>query len=105
MAPLDWAATQNNKGNALEATARAAWAGPAGLASLDAAIACYDQALLERRREVAPLNWAATQNNKGTALRDRAGRLGGGEGLASLDAAIACYDQALSVYPVAVQPG
>ncbi len=67
----------------------------AGLAALDAAIACYDLALQEYRQDNAPLRWATTQNNKSVALREQAGHLSGAAGLAALDAAIACCDLAL----------
>ena len=59
-----------------------------GTARLEEAVAAYRAALEERTRERVPLDWAATQNNLGTALqalgrageRDGAAR-GGGRGL------------------------
>ncbi|MGH2505036.1 MAG: hypothetical protein ACRDID_21205, partial [Ktedonobacterales bacterium] len=62
----------------------------AGLAALDAAIACYDLTLLAYQQDNVALRWAGAQNNKGVTLVERAGRLSGAAGLAALDAAIAC---------------
>ena len=63
-------------------------------AALEAAVATYREALKEytRERERAPLQWATTQNNLGTAL----GTLGEREsGTARLDEAVAAYREAL----------
>lgn len=38
------------------------------LARLQETVTAYREALKERTREKAPLDWAATQNNLGTAL-------------------------------------
>ena len=72
--PLDWAATQNNLGNALVALGER----ESGTAKLEEAVAAYREALKEWTRERVPLDWAMTQNNLGNALRPsgsaRAGR-------------------------------
>jgi hypothetical protein len=62
-APLDWAKTQTNLGNALCVL------GERGDDdALREAVAAYEAALLERARERVPLDWTATQNNLGAAL-------------------------------------
>ena len=86
--PLDWAATQNNLGNALwklgERESRTA--------RLKEAVAAYREALKERTRNDVPLDWAATQNNLGNALW----RLGEREsGTARLEEAVSAYREAL----------
>jgi CHAT domain-containing protein len=88
------AAVLLTRGNALQNMAQLSGGSDAKTLRVEA-IACYDAALLERRREVAPLNWAMTQNNKGNALRDLAGLLAGAERRTTLEAAVACYDAAL----------
>ena len=60
-APLDWAATQNNLGNALVTLGER----ESGTARLEQAVAAFTEALKERTRERVPLYWAATQNNLG----------------------------------------
>ena len=62
--PLDWAATQNNLGNALTILDRR----QDGTERLEQAVSAYRAALEERTRERVPLDWAATQNNLGNAL-------------------------------------
>ena len=64
LAPLDWAATQNDLGNALWTLGER----ESGTARLEEAVAAYRAALEERTRERVPLDWAATQNNLGNAL-------------------------------------
>ena len=86
--PLDWAATQNNFGNALKALGER----ESGTARLDEAVVAYRAALEERTRERVPLDWAATQNNLGNALK----ALGEREsGTARFDEAVAAYRAAL----------
>jgi hypothetical protein len=54
----------------------------------------FDEALKERTRDRVPLDWAATQANRGTAL----GMLGEREsGTARLEQAVAAYDACLGV--------
>jgi tetratricopeptide (TPR) repeat protein len=61
-------------------------------AALKAAVTVFRAALLERTRERVPLDWAATQNNLGAALRT----LGEREtGTARLDDAVTAYRSAL----------
>ena len=78
-------ATQDNLGNALITRGER----ESGTARLEEAVAAYRAALQERTRERAPLGWAATQNNLGTALleawgaRERYGTAGGGGGVLS----------------------
>ena len=62
--PLDWAATQNNLGNALTTLGQR----ESGTARLEQAVAAYRDALQEYTRERVPLDWATTQNNLGIAL-------------------------------------
>jgi len=86
--PLDWAATQNNLGNALRTLGQRE-TGPDRLAG---AVAAYRDALLEYTRDRVPLDWAMTQNNLGTALQT----LGQREtGTTRLEEAVAAYRDAL----------
>jgi tetratricopeptide (TPR) repeat protein len=57
--PLDWAATQNDLGNALSMLG----ARERDTARLEEAVVAYRAALEERTRERVPLDWAMTQNN------------------------------------------
>ena len=63
-APLDYAMTQNDLGNAYADL-------PVGdrAANLRQAIACYEQALRVLTPEAAPRDYALTQNNLGNAYR------------------------------------
>ena len=63
-----------------------------GTARLEEAVAAYRAALEERTRERVPLDWAATQNNLGTALRTLGERE---SGTARLEEAVAAYRAAL----------
>jgi tetratricopeptide (TPR) repeat protein len=63
--PLDWAATQNNLGNALALLGER----KADTARLAEAIVACRNALKEFTREREPLRWAGVQNNLGNALR------------------------------------
>ncbi|MCC5900139.1 MAG: CHAT domain-containing protein, partial [Phormidium sp. BM_Day4_Bin.17] len=87
-APLDWAETQNNLGNAYKNL-------PTGdrARNLQQAITCYNAALSVRTRETTPLEWATTQNNLGNAYRE----MSTGDRAANLKKAITCYNAALSV--------
>ena len=86
--PLNWAATQNNLGNALQALG----AREAGTARLEEAATVYREALKERTRDRVPLDWAATKNNLGHALQTLGARE---EGTARLEQAITAYREAL----------
>ncbi len=75
--PLDWAATQNNLGNALRTLGER----ESGTARLEEAVAAFRAALQEYTRARVPLDWAATQNNLGNRAlgaraRGRAARRG-----------------------------
>jgi tetratricopeptide (TPR) repeat protein len=86
--PLDWAATQNNLGNALLTLGER----ESGTARLEEAVAAYREALQEQTRERVPLDWAMTEMNLGNALV----RLGEREsGTARLEEAVAAYRAAL----------
>ena len=86
--PLDWAQTQSNLGNALQALGGR----ESGLARLEEAVAAYRAALEEYTRDRVPLNWATTQSNLGNAL----GMLGAREsGTARLKEAVSAYRAAL----------
>ncbi len=88
-APLLWAMTQNNLGNALFALGER----ESETARLEEAIAAFRAALSERTQGRVPLDWAMTQNNLGNALL----RLGErGSGTARLEEAIAAFRAALS---------
>ncbi len=67
--PLDWAATQNNLGNALLTLGER----ESGTARLEQAVAAFRAALTEWTRERVPLDWALSTGNQGVAL-DGAGR-------------------------------
>ena len=54
-APLQWAATQNNLGNALRTLGER----ESDTARLEEAVVAYRAALKERTRDRAPLDWAA----------------------------------------------
>ena len=70
--PLQWAAIQNNSGNAL----RVLGGRENGTANSEEANA-YREALTELTRERVPLDWATTQTNLGGALLVLAGRESG----------------------------
>ena len=88
IAPLAWAATQNNLGNAL----RSLGARESGTERLEEAVAAYRAALEERTRERVPLDWAGTQNNLGNALATLGARESGTE---RLEEAVVAYRAAL----------
>jgi tetratricopeptide (TPR) repeat protein len=68
--PLDWAMTQMNLGNALEALGER----ESGTAKLEEAVSAYREALKENTRERVPLDWAGTTGNHGEALMHLAER-------------------------------
>ena len=86
--PLEWAQTQNNLGNALQALGER----ESGTARLEEAVAAYRAALEEWTRERVPLEWAATQNNLGNALQVLGERE---SGTARLKEAVAAFRAAL----------
>jgi tetratricopeptide (TPR) repeat protein len=68
--PLQWAATQDNLGNALSRLGER----EGGIAKLEEAVAIYRDALNERTRERVPLDWALSLGNQGVALMHLAER-------------------------------
>jgi tetratricopeptide (TPR) repeat protein len=91
MRRLEWAATQNALGNALQVLGGR----ESGTERLDEAVAAYRAALQERTRERVPLDWAMTQNNLGLALERLRAREDGTERLRD---AVAAYRAALQEY-------
>jgi tetratricopeptide (TPR) repeat protein len=83
-----WAATQNNLGNAYAERIRGERA-----ENLEQAIFHYQQALEVYTRQAYPQQWAATQNNLATAYAERIR----GERAENLEQAIFHYQQALEV--------
>jgi tetratricopeptide (TPR) repeat protein len=87
-APLNWAMTQNNLGNALSTLGER----ESGTAKLEEAVLAYRAALQEYTRERVPLDWAAAQTNLSSALA----RIGEREsGTARLEEAVAAFRAAL----------
>jgi tetratricopeptide (TPR) repeat protein len=93
----DWAATQNNLGNALRTLGERA-GGEDGLAALNDAVTAYRGALEVYTRKDMPVGWATTQNNLGIALRTLGELVGGAKGLSALNEAVAAYRAALEVH-------
>jgi tetratricopeptide (TPR) repeat protein len=91
-APLDWAMTQNNLGNALQTVAPLETDNT--IARLNEAVHAYRESLKEYTRELTPVDWARTQSNLGNALST----LGEVEsGTARLHEAVAAFRDALTV--------
>jgi len=67
--PLQWAMTQNNRGNALLGLGER----ESGTARLEQAVAAYDAALKELTQGRVPLQWATVQMNRGTAVFEAGG--------------------------------
>jgi tetratricopeptide (TPR) repeat protein len=86
--PLQWAAIQNNLGNALTVLGNR----ESGTVTLEEAVGAYREALKELNRERVPLDWATAQTNLGSALMILASREGG---TTKLDEAVAAYREAL----------
>jgi len=90
-APLDWAKTQNNLGNALRILGER----ERETGRLEEAVSAYRESLKEYTRERVPLLWAGTQRNLGNAL----GALGDREsGTVRLEEARAAIGLAWDVY-------
>jgi tetratricopeptide (TPR) repeat protein len=85
--PLQWAATQNNLGNALRVLGERA----TRTVELEEAVTAYRNALMELTRERAPFEWATTQINLGSALLIIGERE---SGTTRLEEALAAYRQA-----------
>ena len=71
------------------------------LESLTKAVAAYQEALRFRTPERAPLSYAGTQNNLGTAYRDLAAHQ---DPLESLTKAVAAYQEALRFFSPSAPP-
>ncbi|HYN59401.1 MAG TPA: tetratricopeptide repeat protein, partial [Rubrivivax sp.] len=87
--PMDWAATQNNLGNALTALGER----ESGTARLEEAVRAFRSALGEYTRERVPLQWAMTQNNLGALLWTLGERE---SGTARLEEAVQAFRAALA---------
>jgi tetratricopeptide (TPR) repeat protein len=90
-APLDWAMTQSELGNALASLGER----ESGTARLNEAVAAYREALKESTRERVPLDWARIRNNLGNALRLLGEREGG---TARFNEAVEVFREALKEY-------
>jgi tetratricopeptide (TPR) repeat protein len=93
LATEDWDTDTQGKMRVMLAYALRIYGEQSGISQpLDEAIADLEEALKEQTRERVPLEWAATQDELGTALT----RLGQREaGTAKLEAAVAAYQEAL----------
>ena len=97
--PQDWATTQDNLGNMLQALGERQ-GGAEGSRRLAEAVDAYRQALTIRTRDDLPQQCAMTQNNLGQACARGAGRAAGGSGEEArrLAEAVEAYRQALTVF-------
>ncbi len=96
--PQDWAVIQDNLGMALQELGKRSSDKEEGDKLLEDAVAAYRSALEVRTKPDLPQNWAKTQNNLGTALRELGRRSGDKEqGGKLLQEAIAVYRSALEV--------
>ncbi len=86
--PEEWAAVQNNLGNAYCDRIRGDRA-----ENLEQAISAFELVLQVKTRETLPEDWAATQNNLANAYRDRIR----GDRAENLEQAIVAYELALQV--------
>ena len=89
--PMNWAATQNNLGNALHSLGER----DSDTALLEQAVAAYQRALEEYTRARVPMNWAMTQNNLGNALATLGER---DSDKKRLEQAVVAYQRALEEY-------
>jgi tetratricopeptide (TPR) repeat protein len=97
--PQAWAMTQDNLGNALKEQAlRTAGDDAAAAALLAQAVEAYRNALQVYTRERFPQDWARTQNNLGSALKEQAPRTAGDDAAALLAQAVEAYRNALQVF-------
>ena len=95
--PQQWAATQNNLGNALQNQGERA-EGAEASRLMGEAVAAYQEALRVRTREQFPQDWAGTQVNLGNALRLQGQRATNAEAAKLLGEAIRAYREVLTVY-------
>jgi len=96
-APLDWAKTQFQLGDALLASA----AREPDLLQLERAVDAYLAALEEWTREAAPSDWAKAQNNLGEALQSLAENEGG---ITRLEPAVEAHRAALEEWTREADP-
>ena len=75
-----------------------------GAELLAQAVSAYRSALEVRAREQLPQDWAMTQNNLGTALRDQADRTAGPKGAELLAQAVAAFHSCLEIYTAEAFP-
>jgi CHAT domain-containing protein/tetratricopeptide (TPR) repeat protein len=87
--PREWAATQNNLGNAYVVRITGERAD-----NMEKAIAAFEAALTVRTREALPRLWAETQNNLAIVYLDRIR----GERADNLEKAIAAYESVLTIF-------
>ena len=97
-APLDYAMTQNNLGNAYSDLAQL----EDRAANLGKAIAAYQAALQYRTPQAAPLDYATTQNNLGNGYRDLSELE---DRAANLGKAVAAYQEAARFFTAEAAPG
>jgi tetratricopeptide (TPR) repeat protein len=95
--PQDWAVTQTNLGNALQAQGQRA-VGERGMQLLADAVTAYREILEVRTRADSPQDWAATQTNLGHVLAIQGERTVGERGTQLLADAVTACRQALEVY-------
>jgi tetratricopeptide (TPR) repeat protein len=99
--PLDWAMTQYNLGNALQALG----AQESSPSRLEEAVVAYRAALLERTRTRVPLKWARTCENMAIAvlvlLRLTGLRTHRAQALEAVEDALAVHRDAQSAHDIA----
>jgi len=95
--PQQWAATQNNLGNTLQAQGIRT-SGEESRALLAQAVEAYRLTLEVYTREALPQDWAMTQNNLGLALQNQGIRTSGEDSRVLLAQAVEAYRLALEVY-------
>ncbi|RPI00186.1 MAG: hypothetical protein EHM72_09940 [Calditrichaeota bacterium] len=95
--PLDWAMTQNNRGIVLSDLGVRTEDERGGMKLLAQAKTAYEDALNVYTREQFPLDWAMTQNNRGTVLRELGERTEGEERERLLAQAVEILEQSLQV--------
>ena len=95
--PQQWAITQNNLANALQAQGTRAEK-PESLRLLDEALTAYRQSLLVFTREQTPRLWAMTKHNVGSALQEQGTRSDATQAQQLFGDAVAAYREALLVW-------
>jgi tetratricopeptide (TPR) repeat protein len=95
--PQQWAVTQNNLGNALQAQGTRAEKSEA-LRLLHESVAAYRQSLLVFTHDQRPQMWAMAKHNLGSALQEEGIRDEGPQAQRLLEEAVAAYKEALLVW-------